>query len=95
LIASATTAVLVGTIAAWRTENFGLAALTVCAALVTLARILIVASYRRRRRATLTIRHSELRFGVENGRPLFATPTRRRAFIRPTSLPGTRTPKLI
>ena len=86
LIASATTTVLVGTIAALRTENFGLAALTVCAALVTLARIFIVAGYRRR--ATLTIRHSEPPFGVENGHRLFATPTRRRAFIRPTSLPG-------
>ena len=49
LIAGATTTVLVGTIAAWRTENSWLAALTVCTALVTAARIFIVAQYRKRR----------------------------------------------
>jgi diguanylate cyclase (GGDEF)-like protein len=51
LIAGATTTVLVGSIAAWRTGNSGLAALTICTALVTAVRILTVAAYRQRRRA--------------------------------------------
>ena len=93
LIASATTTVLVGTIAALRTENFGLAALTVCAALVTLARIFIVAGYRRR--ATLTIRHSKLRFGVKNGRPV-SRYTDKAARIHPPDVASrSRWPKLI
>jgi diguanylate cyclase (GGDEF)-like protein len=49
LIAGATTTVLVGTIAAWRTENPWLAALTICTALVTAARILTIAEYRKQR----------------------------------------------
>ena len=51
LVAGATTTVLVGSIAAWRTGNSWLAALTICTALVTAARILTVAAYRKRRRA--------------------------------------------
>jgi diguanylate cyclase (GGDEF)-like protein len=51
LIAGATTTVLVGSIAAWRTGNSALAALTICTALVTAIRILTVAAYRKRRRA--------------------------------------------
>jgi diguanylate cyclase (GGDEF)-like protein len=51
LIAGATTTVLVGSIAAWRTDNFVIAALTILTALVTAARILMVAEYRRSRRA--------------------------------------------
>jgi diguanylate cyclase (GGDEF)-like protein len=51
LIAGATTTILVGSIAAWRTGNSGLAALTICTALVAAARILIVSAYRKQRRA--------------------------------------------
>jgi diguanylate cyclase (GGDEF)-like protein len=53
LVAGATTTILVGSIAAWRTGNFGLAALTISTALVAGARILIVAAYRKQRRADL------------------------------------------
>lgn len=49
LIAGATTTILVGSIAAWRTGNSGLAALTICTALVAAARILIVSAYRKQR----------------------------------------------
>jgi diguanylate cyclase (GGDEF)-like protein len=48
-ITGAGTAVLVGAIASWRTENPWLVALTVCTALVAAARILTIAEYRKRR----------------------------------------------
>ena len=48
-ISGATTAVLVGAIAAWRTGNLWLTALTICTAIVAAARILAIAEYRRRR----------------------------------------------
>ena len=45
----AATAVLVGAIAAWRTDNPWLVALTICTALVAAARIIAIAEYRKRR----------------------------------------------
>jgi hypothetical protein len=45
-ITGAATAVLVGAIASWRTENPWLVALTVCTAVVAAARILTIAEYR-------------------------------------------------
>ena len=48
-ITGAATAVLVGAIASWRTENPWLVALTVCTALVAAARILTIAEYRKQR----------------------------------------------
>ena len=45
----AATAVLVAAIAAWRTDNPWLVALTICTALVAAARILAIADYRKRR----------------------------------------------
>src|SRR5262249_2508529 len=58
-------------------------------ALVTLARIFIVAGYRRR--ATLTIRHSKLRFGVKNGRPVIRY-TDKAARIHPPEVASRCTP---
>lgn len=48
-ITGAATAVLVGAIASWRTENPWLVALTVCTAVVAAARILTMAEYRKQR----------------------------------------------
>jgi diguanylate cyclase (GGDEF)-like protein len=48
-ISGAATAVLVGAIAAWRTGNSGLTALTICTAVVAAARILAIADYRKQR----------------------------------------------
>ena len=48
-ITGAATAVLVGAIASWRTENPWLVALTVCTAVVAAARILTIAEYRKQR----------------------------------------------
>ncbi len=69
LIAGATTTVLVGSIAAWRTDNSWLAALTICTALVAAARIFIVADYRRKRWAELgnnvdLLRRFERRYAI-------------------------------
>jgi diguanylate cyclase (GGDEF)-like protein len=48
-VVGATTTLLVGAIASWRTGNPWLAALTVCAVLVAVARIVIIAEYRKQR----------------------------------------------
>ena len=48
-ITGAATAVLVGAMAAWRTDSPSLAALTICTALVAAARILSIAHYRKHR----------------------------------------------
>ena len=48
-ITGAATAVLVGAMAAWRTDSPSLAALTICTALVAAARILSIAHYREHR----------------------------------------------
>ena len=48
-ITGAATAILVAAIASWRTDNPGLAALTVCTALVAGVRFLTIAEYRTRR----------------------------------------------
>jgi diguanylate cyclase (GGDEF)-like protein len=45
----AATAVMVGAIAAWRTDNPWLVGLTICTALVAAARIIAIADYRKRR----------------------------------------------
>jgi hypothetical protein len=46
LVAGASTTILVGTMAAWRTGNLWLAALTAGTAAVTIARIVTIAKYR-------------------------------------------------
>src|SRR5215831_2527327 len=48
-VVGATTTLLVGAIASWRTGNPWLAALTICTTLVALVRIVIIAEYRRQR----------------------------------------------
>jgi diguanylate cyclase (GGDEF)-like protein len=73
-VAGATTAIMVGAIAAWRTENPYLVVLTVCTMLVAAARILTVAEYRKRRPAdgygVVLLRSFERRYAV--GATIFA-----------------------
>jgi diguanylate cyclase (GGDEF)-like protein len=73
-VAGATTAIMVGAIAAWRTENPYLVALTVCTMLVAAARILTIAEYRKRRPAdgygVILLRSFERRYAV--GATIFA-----------------------
>jgi PAS domain-containing protein len=49
LVAGAAATILVGTIAAWRTGNVWLAALTICSVAVTMVRIYTISEYRRQR----------------------------------------------
>ncbi len=49
LVAGAATTILVGSMAAWRTGNLWIAALTVCSAIVTVARISTISEYRKLR----------------------------------------------
>jgi diguanylate cyclase (GGDEF)-like protein len=67
-ITGAATAVLVGAIASWRTENPWLVALTICTALVAAARIFTIAEYRKQRPASQNdvalLRSFEQRYAV-------------------------------
>jgi predicted signal transduction protein with EAL and GGDEF domain len=49
LVAGAATTILVGAMATWRTGNLWIAALTICAAVVTVARISTISKYRKQR----------------------------------------------
>jgi diguanylate cyclase (GGDEF)-like protein len=82
-VTGAATAVLVGVIASWRTQNSWLVALTVCTALVAAVRILTIIEYRKQRPASESdialLRRFERRYAI--GATVFAALLGLTAFV--------------